>query len=210
MILHTSGDVQRFAISQPAGLHDFRHVPPVAAHEVNGAISRDPGGIAQCASQELDIFRTSHFACRRMCLRRGNSKHSNANDRGARVRRCRCDARLYGASRHLPGYFFGLRTTITRSEASRRAPATPFRCGPPRYGCRPGEKAQPTTAICFSKCRGEFEKMQRGANCNRAKSGHFSITCIASPYSRSRETVFALAGTFRGETGASSAGNSPS
>jgi hypothetical protein len=58
--------------------------------------------------------------------------------------------------------------------------------------------------------QGEFEKMRRGANCNRAKSGHFSITCIASPYSRSRETVIALAGTFRGETGASSAGNSPS
>src|ERR1700730_181276 len=89
-----------------------------------------------------------------------------------------------------------------RSEALRRVPATPFRCGPPRYGCRPGEKAQPTTAICF-EMQGEFEKMQRGANCNRAKSGHFSITCIASPYSRSRETVIALAGTFRGETGAS-------
>src|SRR5580704_16830702 len=43
--------------------------------------------------------------------------------------------------------------------------------------------------------QGEFEKMQRGANCNRARSGHFSITCIASPYSRSRETVIALAGT---------------
>src|ERR1700737_3228880 len=56
---------QRFAISQSAGLHDFSHVPPVAAHEVNGAISRDPGGIAQCVSREFDIFRTSHFACRR-------------------------------------------------------------------------------------------------------------------------------------------------
>jgi hypothetical protein len=30
------------------------------------------------------------------------------------------------------------------------------------------------------KMQGEFEKMQRGANCNQAKSGHFSITCIAS------------------------------
>jgi hypothetical protein len=41
----------------------------------------------------------------------------------------------------------------------RRAPATPFRCGPPRYGCRPGEKAQPTSAIAskrkesLRKCR---------------------------------------------------------
>jgi hypothetical protein len=43
--------------------------------------------------------------------------------------------------------------------------------------------------FAFSKMQGEFEKMQRGANCNRAKSDHFSITCIASPYSRSRETV---------------------
>ena len=67
--------------------------------------------------------------------------------------------------------FSGSGTTITRSEALRRASATPFRCGPPRYGCRLGEKAQPTTA---------------------------------------RETVIALAGTFRGETGASSAANSPS
>ena len=58
--------------------------------------------------------------------------------------------------------------------------------------------------------QGDFEKMQRGANCNRARSGHFSITCIANPYSTSRETVIALAGTFRGETGASSAGHSPS
>src|SRR3984893_7789044 len=49
--------------------------------------------------------------------------------------------------------------------------------------------------MCEWKMQGEFEKMQRGANCNRAKSGHFSITCIASPYSRSRETVIALAGT---------------
>ena len=55
-------DVQRFAISQSAGLHDFSHVPPVAAHEVNGATSRDPGGIAQCAFQELDIFQRSHLA----------------------------------------------------------------------------------------------------------------------------------------------------
>ena len=39
----------------------------------------------------------------------------------------------------------------------------------------------------FTKMQGDFEKMQRGANCNRAKSAHFSITCIASPYSRSRE-----------------------
>jgi len=44
-------------------------------------------------------------------------------------------------------------------------------------------------SLLFRKMQGEFEKMQRGANCNRAKSGHFSITCIASPYSRSRETV---------------------
>jgi hypothetical protein len=51
-------DVQRFAVSQSAGLHDFSHVPPVAAHEVNGAISRDPGGVAQCVSQELDISHT--------------------------------------------------------------------------------------------------------------------------------------------------------
>src|ERR1700730_16837599 len=56
---------QRFAASQPAGFYDVSHVPLAAAHEVNGAISRDPRGIAQCVSQELDIFRTSHFACRR-------------------------------------------------------------------------------------------------------------------------------------------------
>ena len=75
--------------------------------------------------------------------------------------------------------FSGSGTTITKSEALRRAPATPFRCGPPRYGCRPGEKAQPTTAICF-EMQGEFEKMRRGANCNRAKSGQFSITYVAA------------------------------
>ena len=53
--------------------------------------------------------------------------------------------------------FSSLGTTITRSEALRRAPATPFRCGPPRYGCPPGEKAQPTTAIA-SKCRESLRK----------------------------------------------------
>ena len=53
--------------------------------------------------------------------------------------------------------FSGSGTTITRSEALRRAPATPFRCGPPRYGCRPGEKAQPITAIA-SKCRESLRK----------------------------------------------------
>jgi hypothetical protein len=125
------------------------------------------------------------------------------SDCQARRACCRCDARLYGASRHLPGYIFGLRATITRSEAVRRAPATPFRCGPPRYGCRPGEKAQPITAIA-SKCRERLRKCGE-AQIVQAKSGHFSITCIASAYSRSRETVIALAGTFRGETGASSA-----
>jgi DNA methylase len=54
--------------------------------------------------------------------------------------------------------FSGSWTTITRSEALRRAPATtPFRCGLPRYGCRLGEKAQPTTAIA-SKCRESLRK----------------------------------------------------
>jgi hypothetical protein len=79
------------------------------------------------------------------------------------------------------GMFHGLSSgrVALRSEALRRVPATPFRCGPPRYGCRPGEKAQPTTAICF-EMQGEFEKMRRGANCNQAKSGQFSITYVAA------------------------------
>jgi hypothetical protein len=34
-------------------------------------------------------------------------------------------------------------------------------------------------------------------NCNRAKSCHFSMVCTVSPYSRSRETFIALAGTNR-------------
>jgi hypothetical protein len=35
-------------------------------------------------------------------------------------------------------------------------------------------------------------------NCNIAKSCHFSMVCMVSPYSRSRETVIALAGIFKG------------
>jgi hypothetical protein len=46
--------------------------------------------------------------------------------------------------------------------------------------------------------QGDFEKMQRGTNCNQAKSGHFSITCIASPCSRSRETVHCLSRDIQG------------
>src|SRR5580704_7343532 len=54
-----------------------------------------------------------------------------------------------------------------------------------------------------------LEETRTLTDANRARSGHFSITCIASPDSRGRETVIALAGTFRGETAASSAGDSP-
>src|ERR1700730_12732092 len=64
----------------------------------------------------------------------------------------------------------------------------------------PSEPVSGRGSLLKGKMQGEFEKMQRGANCNRAKSCHFSITCIASPYSRSRETVIALAGTFREAT----------
>jgi hypothetical protein len=53
-------------------------------------------------------------------------------------------------------------------------------------------------SLLSRKMQGDFGKMQRGANCSRAKSGHFSTSCMASPYSRSRETVIALAETFRG------------
>ena len=35
-------------------------------------------------------------------------------------------------------------------------------------------------SLLLAKMQGDFEKMQRGANCNRAKSVHFSVTCIAS------------------------------
>jgi hypothetical protein len=52
-----------------------------------------------------------------------------------------------------------------------------------------GEPVSGRTPLLLTKMQGDFDKMQRGANCNRANSGHFSITCIASPYSRSRETV---------------------
>lgn len=55
-------DVQCFAENQAAGLHDFSHVPPVAAHEVDSAISRYAAGIPQSAYQEVDIFRRRHFA----------------------------------------------------------------------------------------------------------------------------------------------------
>ena len=55
-------DVQGFVISRSAGFHDFGHVPPVAAHEVDRARARDPAGIAQRGQQKLDIFRTRHFA----------------------------------------------------------------------------------------------------------------------------------------------------
>src|SRR4029077_9687482 len=48
------------------------------------------------------------------------------------------------------------------------------------------------SSLLNRKMQGDFEKMQRGANCN------FSMACIAYPYLRSRETVIALAGIFRG------------
>jgi hypothetical protein len=70
---------------------------------------------------------------------------------------CRCDARLYSASRHLPGYFFGLRDDHyrVRGVTSRTGNAVPMRTASIRLSTR--KKAQPTTAIA-SKCRESLRK----------------------------------------------------
>jgi hypothetical protein len=50
----------------------------------------------------------------------------------------------------------------------------------------------------FYENAGRFWENAARLNCNRAKSCHFSMVCTVSPYSRSRETVIALAGIFKG------------
>ena len=47
--------------------------------------------------------------------------------------------------------------------------------------------------------QGEFEEMQRGANCNRAKSGHFSMACMGLSLLTEQGDNHCLAGTFRGK-----------
>ncbi len=49
------------------------------------------------------------------------------------------------------------------------------------------------------KLQGEFEKMQRGANRNRAKTGPFSTTCMGLSLLTEQGDNHCLAGTFRGK-----------
>ena len=73
-----------------------------------------------------------------------------------------------------------------------------FNCPKRPTASRARTRLRGEISLLSRKMQGDFGKMQRGANCSRAKSGHFSTSCMASPYSRSRETVIALAETFRG------------
>ena len=47
--------------------------------------------------------------------------------------------------------------------------------------------------------QGEFEKMRRGANCNRAKTGSFSMACMGLSLLTEQGDNHCLAGTFRGK-----------
>jgi hypothetical protein len=54
-------------------------------------------------------------------------------------------------------------------------------------------------SLLFRKLQGEFEKMQRGANCNRAKTGHSSMACIGFSLFTEQGDNHCLAGTFKGK-----------
>jgi hypothetical protein len=53
-------------------------------------------------------------------------------------------------------------------------------------------------SLPFWKMQGEFEEMQRGANCNRAKSCHFSMACMGLSLLTEQGDIHCLAGTFGG------------
>jgi hypothetical protein len=49
----------------------------------------------------------------------------------------------------------------------------------------------------FRKMQGDFEKMQRGVDCNRSKSGPFSMACVGLSLLEEQGESYCLAGTFR-------------
>ena len=66
--------------------------------------------------------------------------------------------------------------------------------------CLPFTAANPCRSgipLLLRKMQGEFEKMQRGANRNRAKTGPFSMTCMGLSLLTEQRHNHCLAGTFR-------------
>ena len=55
------------------------------------------------------------------------------------------------------------------------------------------------SSLFFRKLQGEFEKMQRGANCNQAKTGPSSMACMGLSLLTEQGDNHCLAGTFRGK-----------
>ena len=53
--------------------------------------------------------------------------------------------------------------------------------------------------LAFRKMQGDFEKMQRGANCNRAKTGSSSMACMCFSLLTEQGDNHCLAGTFSGK-----------
>jgi hypothetical protein len=58
--------------------------------------------------------------------------------------------------------------------------------------------------LLFWKMQGDFEKMQRGANCNRAKTGPSSMACMGFSLLTEQGENHCLAGIFWGKTSAES------
>jgi hypothetical protein len=58
-------------------------------------------------------------------------------------------------------------------------------------------QSQGGISLLLRKMQGEFEKMQRGANRNRAKTGPFSMTCMGLSLLTEQGHNHCLAGTFR-------------
>jgi hypothetical protein len=60
-------------------------------------------------------------------------------------------------------------------------------------------QSQGGISLLLRKMQGDFEKMQRGANLNRAKTGPFSTTCMGLSLLTEQGDNHCLAGTFRGK-----------